>query len=106
MMMFMGDNQFLGSFRVVLDELLKVCEDRHSSIEVVMKILLIFHISGIKGLKGLPINVPDHTLIEKVLVVMDHLWPGKNDDSTKTLIDSATKVDNVMKMGIAWCSWL
>ena len=47
MMMFMGDNQYLGNFRVVLDELLKVCEDRNASIVLMMRILLLFHISSL-----------------------------------------------------------
>ena len=106
MMMFMGDNQYLGNFRVVLDELLKVCEDRNASIVLMMRILLLFHISSLMGLKGVPISISDTALMEKVQLLMQRLHPGGNDGTVKLLIDSATRVDNVRKMGVSWCSWL
>ena len=105
-MMFMGDNQYLGNFRVVLDELLKVCEDRNASIVLMMRILLLFQISSLMGLKGVPIRISDAALMEKVQLLMQRLRPEGNDGSVKLLIDSATRVDNVMKMGVSWCSWL
>ena len=105
-MMFMGDTQYLGSFRVVLGQLLKVCEDRKSSIVVMMKILLLFHCSSMMALKGIPITVSDDSLARKVQELLEHLHIGNSDDSAKALIESATKADNVMKMGISWCPWL
>ena len=105
MLCFIGDSQLNGNYHMVFENLLLSRRGWKNMVEFLLQIVLFFSYNSLKWLYLRSETVDSRIVMDVTKEITDRITSAE-ENTVKIMLDNATRIENILDMGISWCPWL